>query len=297
MAQPTNHTKPTGSSNTSANSAMASPLSYTSPAEERRMMDMLSAPTAAPATPKKRNKLHAIWLRHVDKQEAKNRGTEQEQKARSLIFAAHSLHDEIEQQTIAARALLKRARDTPRPATPAEREALLQLRRSEGAGMEDYEGVCGRYNGVVAEYEGFRGHFRLLRERVGVFNGLVRGLRAGFVPAKRIGKVEYDIESLENAGRNLEGEVEGLGGLLCEGLGWVYDVLRSLHGAHGCCKSAGNSYFCTLCFILLYTMRILLWAPDTLRIVYSSAQSPSASVQNQGWHDFGMSGLCLACNR
>ncbi|KAK4544660.1 hypothetical protein LTR36_003909 [Oleoguttula mirabilis] len=168
--------------------------------------------TAPPLTPKKRNKFHAMWLRHLDKQDAKKRGTDQEQKARSLIFAAHCLHDEIEQQTIDAHALLKRAEATPRPATPPERDPLFQ--RPKDAPMSDYERLCRKYNDVVAHYEALRQTFRQLQERVASFQGQVAGLKGEVVPAKRMGKVEHDVESLDNAGRNLDVEVLELVGLV-----------------------------------------------------------------------------------
>jgi len=57
-------------------------------------MNILNEPTLPPPVPTKRNKLHAMFLRAMDRRAAKKRGSVHQQKAKSLFVARQGvLHD------------------------------------------------------------------------------------------------------------------------------------------------------------------------------------------------------------
>lgn len=151
MVRTTDSIMSTSSNDVGQKEGSPSPPSYASHEDDAHMLSILSMPAVASRTPKKRNKLHAMWLRHQDTRAAKKRGTDQEQRVQTLLDAARSLHDEIQQRITAARALLERAQATPRPATPPEREPLFQ--RPEDAPLSDYERHCLNYNDSVEHYD------------------------------------------------------------------------------------------------------------------------------------------------
>ncbi|KAK5135596.1 hypothetical protein LTR08_005076 [Meristemomyces frigidus] len=185
-----------------------------SPTHQSLAMNILTSPTKPPPAPKKRNKFHAMFLRAMDKRAAKQRGTPEQQKAASLKFAASALHADIERATWAANELLKRAKATPRPATPPERDALFEPPRV--APLSSYEVTVESYNDVVEGYEKQQAKCRWLQQRVEIYLGVVREFQDEFVPARKMGGMEHEVEGLENAGVNLGLEVAGLRGVLGE---------------------------------------------------------------------------------
>lgn len=47
-----------------------------------------------------------------------------------------------------------------------------------------------------------------------MYNVQAGRLKAGFTPAKKMGKREHDVESMENAGSNMKVQVKDLAGLV-----------------------------------------------------------------------------------
>ena len=181
---------------------------------QRLAMEVLTSPTNALPAPKKRNMFHAMFLRAMDKRAAKERGTPEEHTAASLNFAATALHADTERATWVVNDLLKRARATPRPATPPNRGPLFQ--RPQNAPLSAYELTIDAYNKVVGKYEDQLAKCRWLQQRVAKFDQGVAVLKVEFVPAKKMGKMEHEVEGLENAGRKLVLESAKLGKVLEE---------------------------------------------------------------------------------
>ncbi|KAK4561518.1 hypothetical protein LTR86_004836 [Recurvomyces mirabilis] len=152
--------------------------------------------------PKKRSKLHALWLKvKIDKEEKKRGGVGGE-TASSLLLAAHSLNDDIGHVTHEAQLLMQDALKTPRPGTPPTRDPLFQ--RPRDAPLSDYEKSANAYISVVDRYRKLNDKARSIQQRFSTFQEDVKTLKIEHPPGKKFGKYEYDIESLDNASRNIE---------------------------------------------------------------------------------------------
>lgn len=159
-------------------------------------------PPSKPKEPKKRNKLHALWLKLNINSEKKKRGGVRGETASSLLFAAHSLNDDISHATRQAQVLKRDSLTTPRPGTPPARDPLFQ--RPTGAPLSEYEKSANAYNAIVSRYQGLNDTMRLLQQRFPTFQDNVRKLKAEHPPWKKVGKYEHDVDSLDNAVRNMD---------------------------------------------------------------------------------------------
>ncbi|KAK0942857.1 hypothetical protein LTR29_005597 [Friedmanniomyces endolithicus] len=164
--------------------------------------------------PEKQNKLPALLHKAKARFAAKKQASAIGQQATNLILLAHDLNDQIQKAILEAQNLTALAKATPRPSTPPPRDPLFQ--RTKDAPMSDYEKRVKAYNGVVDRYQRVQTNTRVLQEKVASYREDARGLEAGFVPARKMGKVEHDVEAVGNAAGNLEegivklvGEVRG----------------------------------------------------------------------------------------
>ncbi|KAK0279688.1 hypothetical protein LTR91_014446 [Friedmanniomyces endolithicus] len=159
--------------------------------------------------PEKQNKLPALLLRAKPRFAAKKQASAIGQQATNLILLAHDLNDQILKAILEAQNLTALAKQTPRPSTPPPRDPLFQ--RTKDAPLSDYEKQVKPYNAIVAWYQHVQTNQRVLQEKVASYREDARGLEGRHVPARKMGKVEHDVEAVGNAAGNLEEGIVKLG--------------------------------------------------------------------------------------
>ncbi|KAK4961635.1 hypothetical protein LTR10_002125 [Elasticomyces elasticus] len=152
--------------------------------------------------PGKQSKVHALIAKAKARFAAKKRENNLAQQATDLIFVAHSINDQIQKAIVEAQNLVVSARDNPHPTDPPPRDPLFSPPRDAPLAGSERRRLA--YNAVVDRYRSVQDNTRVLQERVTSFQEDVKKLKAVHVPAKKMRKVDHDVEALENACGNMD---------------------------------------------------------------------------------------------
>ncbi|KAK5726114.1 hypothetical protein LTR17_013016 [Elasticomyces elasticus] len=158
--------------------------------------------TAIEMAPKKQSKVHALITKAKARFAAKKRENTLAQQASDLIFVAHSIDDQIQKAIVEAQNLVVSARDNPRPTDPPPRDPLFSPPKDAPLSGSERRRLA--YNAVVDRYRSVQDNMRVLQERVASFQENVKKLKGLHVPAKKMRKVDHDVEALENACGNMD---------------------------------------------------------------------------------------------
>ncbi|WPH05095.1 Hypothetical protein R9X50_00799600 [Acrodontium crateriforme] len=145
-------------------------------------------------------------LKLMSKTTLKNRTIE------SLKLTAHSLLSDANNLEASVDALCARILEVPRPSTPPNREPIFQ--RPEGAPPSEYEKQVRAYNAMTEEFAKVSEQAKELSAKVTAFQNNVIDVSMQHKYVEKIGKTEHDLESLDNARRNLEKDMERVNGKL-----------------------------------------------------------------------------------
>ncbi|KAK0845141.1 hypothetical protein LTR03_007639 [Friedmanniomyces endolithicus] len=148
--------------------------------------------------PMKQSKFRALLLKAKTRFAERKHASAISQQATNLILLAHDLNDQLQKAIL-------------------EAQNLTALAKTKDAPLSDYEKRAKAYNAVVDRYQRVQINLRVLQEKVASYREDVRGLEGRFVPARKMGKVEHDVEAVGNAAGNLE---EGVVRLAVE-VGWA----------------------------------------------------------------------------
>lgn len=129
-----------------------------------------------------------------------------------LKLTAHSLLSDANHLETSVDTLCARIPDVPRPKTPPNREPIFQ--RPEGAPLSEYEKQVKAYNAMTEEFGKVSAQLKALGAQVTSFQNDVIDVSMKQKYTGTIGQTEHDLESLDNARRNLEKDMERLNGKL-----------------------------------------------------------------------------------
>jgi hypothetical protein len=164
-------------------------------------------------------------LRWDDRRETKQLRKRVQEKATSLKAEAPPLGAEVKALAAKVKALTADARAHPRPAAPPENRDDLFIRPA-GAPLSRYEREAQAYNEVLERSKTLRTETQELWSKFADFWNEVRKLQTSYQGVlkreaeerklsikknkgpKKIGRVDHDVEGVENAARNLRMDIE-----------------------------------------------------------------------------------------